>query len=106
VSRKHELKVQPPYFDVVADGSKSFEIRRNDRCFQTGDLLVLHEYDPDHGTGPNRNIHVDSGTCCLTGRSVEALVTFVYADDPRFPGLRDGFVALGLQILDFGAVSR
>jgi hypothetical protein len=46
----HELKTWPGYFERIADGTKTFEIRRNDRGFQTGDTLQLREYNPagDH----------------------------------------------------------
>jgi len=49
----HELKTWPDYFKRIEDGSKTFEIRRNDRGFQAGDTLRLREYDPaaDHYTG-------------------------------------------------------
>ncbi|WP_413509865.1 ASCH/PUA domain-containing protein [Carnobacterium maltaromaticum] len=43
---KHELKIEPKYFEAVKDGRKKFEIRKNDRGFQEGDLLILREYDP------------------------------------------------------------
>jgi uncharacterized protein DUF3850 len=43
---RHELKCWPDYFARLADGSKTFEIRRNDRGYQAGDELVLYRYDP------------------------------------------------------------
>lgn len=43
---KHELKIWPQYYCRVADGSKTFEIRKNDRGYQPGDEVVLREYDP------------------------------------------------------------
>lgn len=43
---KHELKIEHKYFQAVKDGRKKFEIRKNDRGFQEGDLLILREYDP------------------------------------------------------------
>lgn len=43
---KHELKIWPQYFSRVIDGSKTFEVRKNDRGFQPGDEVVLREYDP------------------------------------------------------------
>lgn len=48
----HELKTWPAYFDRIEDGSKTFEIRKNDRGFQAGDMLRLREFNPtgDHDT--------------------------------------------------------
>ncbi len=42
----HELKIWPQYYCRVADGSKTFEIRKNDRAFQSGDTVILKEWDP------------------------------------------------------------
>ena len=42
----HELKIWPQYYQAVADGSKTFEVRKNDRGFQKGDEVVLKEWDP------------------------------------------------------------
>lgn len=42
----HELKILPPYFEAVIDGRKTFEIRKDDRGFQSGDTVTLREYDP------------------------------------------------------------
>lgn len=38
---EHELKVWPEYWDVLVSGEKSFEVRRDDRGFQKGDVLIL-----------------------------------------------------------------
>lgn len=43
---KHDLKIWPQYYCRVADGSKTFEVRHNDRGFQPGDEVELREYDP------------------------------------------------------------
>ena len=43
---KHELKIWPQYYARVADGSKTFEIRENDRGFQPGDTVILKEWNP------------------------------------------------------------
>jgi hypothetical protein len=45
---RHVLKVQPPGFDALLEG-KSFEVRRNDRGFQKGDVLELREWLPESG---------------------------------------------------------
>lgn len=42
---KHELKIVQEYFKAVKDGRKKFEIRKNDRDYNVGDILVLLEYD-------------------------------------------------------------
>lgn len=41
----HELKTLPEYFEAIIKGEKLFEIRKNDRFFQVGDLLALNEFD-------------------------------------------------------------
>lgn len=43
---KHELKIWPQYYCRVVDGSKTFEVRENDRGFQPGDTVTLMEYEP------------------------------------------------------------
>lgn len=43
----HELKIYPMYYSRVADGSKTFEVRTNDREFQSGDTVTLREFDPE-----------------------------------------------------------
>ena len=42
----HYLKTWPYYFLQVARNSKNFELRRNDRNFSAGDVLVLEERSP------------------------------------------------------------
>lgn len=54
---EHELKILPEYFQAVSDGSKTFELRRDDRGFKTGDSLLLREWESGSYTG--RNIHCD-----------------------------------------------
>jgi hypothetical protein len=42
---EHFLKVQPPYMDALLDGTKTFEVRKNDRGYQKGDTLRLVAFD-------------------------------------------------------------
>jgi hypothetical protein len=41
---KHEIKIWPVHFERVLDGTKTFEIRNNDRAYQMGDTVVLKEW--------------------------------------------------------------
>ncbi len=47
MSKVHQLKTWPKYFQAVKSGMKNFEIRKNDRDFKVGDFLELSEYDPE-----------------------------------------------------------
>lgn len=52
---EHKIKIWPQYYCRVADGSKTFEVRKNDRGYQPGDIVFLNEYDPTpvEVNGPN-----------------------------------------------------
>lgn len=78
---EHELKTWPDYWLSVESGAKPFEVRRNDRGFQPGDVLRLREWNPESEE--------------YTGREVWRRVTYVLRDAERF-GLQDGFVVLGI----------
>jgi len=45
--RVHDIKTWPIAFRAVRDGLKPWELRKNDRDFKVGDLLCLHEFNPD-----------------------------------------------------------
>lgn len=53
----HDLKSFPVHFQPAIEGRKTFEIRRNDRNFQSGDTVTLHEYSYDHGDQYTGRIH-------------------------------------------------
>lgn len=59
----HKLKTIAQYWDAVAKGVKTFEVRRNDRGFQTGDTLILERWEHDEAghlsiTWPRRILSV------------------------------------------------
>lgn len=37
--KTHKLKILAPFADKITSGEKTFEVRRNDRAFESGDLL-------------------------------------------------------------------
>ncbi|UTX09429.1 DUF3850 domain-containing protein [Bacillus altitudinis] len=47
----HDLKIMPQYLWALKTGIKGFEIRKNDREFQVGDILHLREYKDGQYTG-------------------------------------------------------
>ena len=81
----HELKILPEYFEAVASGAKTFELRKDDRepRFCSLDILRLREWAPC-GIGAFKD---------YTGREVNRLVTYVLRD---FTGLQPGYCILGL----------
>jgi len=64
MSAIHHLKSWPQFFHPIRHGSRTHELRRNDRDFAVGDLLVLHEYDPQaqRYTGAACQVEVSSIT--------------------------------------------
>ncbi len=46
----HELKCVQPWFDAMVAGTKTAELRLNDRSFKVGDTVRLREYTDGHYT--------------------------------------------------------
>ena len=87
MSTTHELKSWPQHFAPLMNGEKSFELRKNDRDFQVGDMLRLREYDPVSKT--------------YTGREEWREITYLikgygYGASQPMHGLQRGYVVLGL----------
>lgn len=97
MSRQHELKCWPNYFDAIARGDKTFEVRYDDRGFQRGDTVLLREFDPN-----SHQIIGMNGT--YTGRALTARIGYVlhaipHAFNGRFsqPGHNlEGYVVFSL----------
>lgn len=45
------LKILPEFFKAMAAGTKSFEVRKNDRPYHTGDYVALNEWNSEQYTG-------------------------------------------------------
>lgn len=57
--KRHELKVWPRFFDAIAQGTKRFEVRRDEpgRRFEIGDVLDLREWNPRSRSYTGRSMH-------------------------------------------------
>lgn len=77
----HTLKVWPQYFKPVVEGLKRFEIRKNDRDYSVGDILVLMEYIEN--------------ACKYTGNTIALVVTYIF-NGGRF-GLDEDYIIMGIH---------
>lgn len=80
----HELKIQSDYFEEVVLGNKRAEVRRDDRCFKVGDILILKE------------VFYCRETVVATGREVSVEVTHKM-EGGKF-GIKSGFCVLSFKI--------
>lgn len=44
----HKIKILPEYFKEVLSGHKTFEVRLNDRNYQSGDTVTLREWNGEY----------------------------------------------------------
>lgn len=80
----HALKTWPSFFQAILAEDKLHEIRKWDREFGVGDVLLLREWDPDHQS-PELEIFLaipeedrdDAEDPRYTGRDVFVKVTYV-----------------------------
>lgn len=77
----HTLKILTKYYDDVAEYRKAFELRRDDRGYKVGDILVLREYDPE----------LDE----FTGRVMVRNIGYILRDCLEY-GLAEGYCIIGL----------
>lgn len=75
--RRHKLKLAKMFFEDVRLGRKSFELRKNDRDYQIGDILELREMDNGEPTG----------------RVIEKEITYILEG---FSGLKEDYCILAL----------
>lgn len=75
--RRHKLKLAKMFFEDVRLGRKSFELRKNDRDYQIGDILELREMDNGEPTG----------------RVIEKEITYILEG---FVGLKEDYCILAL----------
>ncbi len=84
MSKTHEIKIWPQWFDAVRLNQKTFEIRFDDRNYAVGDTLILNEFRPGVGE--------------YTGRKLERRISYKLdaGDKAEHYGLQPGYAALGI----------
>jgi len=75
----HELKTLPGYFMALVGNRKTFEVRKNDRNFKEGDILVLKEWSQQDG---------------YSGREYRREITYILNNSDY---CKDGYVILGIK---------
>nr|DAN85666.1 MAG TPA: chromosome partitioning protein [Caudoviricetes sp.] len=75
--KAHDVKLGATFFEDVKTGRKTFELRKNDREYKEGDMIVLNEYKGG----------------AATGRTITKKIVYILED---FAGLEDGYCILGL----------
>lgn len=83
----HNLKILPEYFTAVACGAKTFEVRKDDRPFDVGDVLKLQEYDGE----------------IYTGRALDVIATYILRDTCY---CKEGFCIIGIRIINAGMIEQ
>lgn len=57
----HKLKCNPVCFQATMDKEKTFEIRKNDRHFQKGDIVIMEEFEIDGHKYTGRQLQFEIG---------------------------------------------
>lgn len=81
----HQIRLAKIYFDDVANGIKTFELRKNDRGYKVGDILEMMEF----ADGKN------------TGRTVKVKVTYMLED---YTGIEDGYCIMGTKVMSVAGI--
>lgn len=76
---QHDLKITPRYFDAVANGAKTFEVRRYDRPYREGDTIRLREWDPERNQYTRRTVKVAITYILMAGDFPEGIINPEYA---------------------------
>lgn len=82
----HTLKIKEEYYGEILKGSKTFELRKNDRDYQVGDLIVFTDL-----SGELLNIYSEI-------RPTIFVITYILENVPQY-GLKDGYCILGIKRL-------
>ena len=92
---KHTLKLNDRYFDAVVNGTKTFEIRKDDRGFRVGDTLEMYRVN-DNGLYVSND-----GTYASNDRSglkpIQVKVKYILTHDDFPAGIPEGYVVMSIE---------
>lgn len=95
----HELKIKEEYYKEVLSGRKTFELRKNDRNYQEGDLIQFKKVQWLEPTGdlrvPFREV--------LTFVKELYQITYILKDVPQY-GLDKEYCILGIKRVEIKEV--
>jgi len=93
--REHVLKTTPDMWYAVESGEKNFEVRRDDRGFQRGDILVLRRLSVD-SFGNTSHSYVDH----RNGKPLELRRKIIWILTGGQFGIEPGYVVMALGNVD------
>lgn len=113
--KTHELKLDVIYFDDVKSGKKNFEIRKNDRDYQVGDILELKAFVPELKTyvmwgeviDPLKHFEMSHGYISCAEKDadlIKVIVKEVVAAEELNRGEWDDSTLAAMQDIDWYAV--
>ena len=79
---EHDLKTWGDFFEPLWTGDKRFELRKDDRGYRVGDMLMLRDWSKKNG---------------YSGRWVKAEVTFILNG---LPWLQPDYVAMSINEIE------
>ena len=92
----HELKIKHEYLVEIVLGNKTFELRKNDRDYQVGDLIRFIDIP-----GPKRDLTLSEisrvGSAYIDENTLYR-ITYVLKDVPEY-GLDKDYCILGIKKL-------
>ena len=81
---RHILKLHDKYFDAVLYGIKTFEIRKADRDYKVGDVLIFNRIDDEGRKSPNEP-------------SIHRMISYILRHEDFPAGIQEGYVILGMR---------
>lgn len=97
----HELKIKHEYLVEVTMGRKTFELRKNDRDYQVGDLI--HFIDINQNVRGDYDVYIDKDTHEITDIYINPndlyKITYILKDVPEY-GLDKDYCILGIKKLE------